>query len=163
PGDSAIQSDVLDLYDKAYELKGHEALNPDWKAPPAINWLSITARKKLSLARNVTEYRMQLNAEYPLGQDLEQAQLIRYPNEVLVDRQAGIGELNLKQYKGNADFFLGSEFRRTPNAPGLYLLVLKMRGSDPVQGWFILGKDANATGSPEVTSLKPDQVITGGQ
>jgi hypothetical protein len=160
PGDAALQADLLDLYDKAYELKGYEAISPDWKAPGAITWLAVNAKKKLYVPSDRVDYRLQLNVEYPEGEDLEQAQIIHYPDEVLIDRQAGIGQLLIEPDKAQTSFWMGADYHRAPNAPGLYLLTLKMKGGDPVHGWFLLGKDANPSGSPEITWPRPDWVFT---
>jgi hypothetical protein len=46
PGDLAIQNDVLALLDQAYELRGHEAVSPDWHMPEGITWINVNAKKR---------------------------------------------------------------------------------------------------------------------
>jgi hypothetical protein len=165
PGDEAVLSDLLELYDKAYEIKGDQAITPDWSAPKELQWFIVSSKKKYNVSNGKQEYRINVSAGYDKSQDLEQFQVVRYPNEVLIDRKAGLGEITVTPDPSPSspnclDFWAAADYHAAQNPAGLYLMTLKMKGQEEVRGWFILGKTANASESPEVLSPTPDQVLT---
>lgn len=93
------------------------------------------------------------------GATLEQLQVIRYPNEIILDKIANIGEWDITPNASETDVWAGTKQTITPTDEGLYLLNLQIKGQPMVQAWFIMA-DKNSSASPVVTSPKLGQIFT---
>ncbi len=149
PDDAGIKKDMLGLFSQAYQLRGDGAITPDYRLPREITWAAIGSRKRLKAENGEIQYRMTAWFEMALGTSIEQLRIVRYPNTVVLDRQAGVGDFTETVEAGKPALNTYSEYTNTPNAEGLYLLELTMKGAAPIQGWFILANN-NAPDSPEV-------------
>lgn len=152
PGDATIQADMLGLFDQAYALKGDSAITPDWKAPEGITWLNVSVKRRHNVESGEVIYRMSIYADLKAGAEAEQVQIIKYPGEVIVDKQGGIGSFEAGVEEGHPNFWFGQNYQHSmPHTDGLYLITLKMKGQDAVQGWFVVSK-LTASKSPAVAT-----------
>jgi hypothetical protein len=162
PYDAGIQRDLLDLYDKAYELKGFSAISPDWQAPKGVHWIGVSAKKIYQSQRGTIDYRIGLSFDHDKELDVEQARVVKYPNEVILDKERGVGDWD-ESPEGDRmlSFWIGSEYLKRSISEGLYLLEIKLKGQETVHGWFLFSR-VNATESPEVSVPTKRQVFSTG-
>ncbi len=159
PDDAGIKKDMLELFNRAYQLRGDGAITPDFKLPREVTWGTVGSRKVLRVESGETRYRVNAWFETALGSPVEQLRIVRYPNVVVLDRQAGIGEFTDGQEDGKPTLNAYSDYTNGPNPEGLYLLELTLKGGAPTQGWFIFANNTPPD-SPEVLVPVPHQVFT---
>jgi len=150
PTDPGVREDMLELYDKAYELRGYQAIPADWSAPSGITWLSVGVKKRYDPVKGNVRYRMDVYADMTKGQEVQQVQLIRFPGEVIADNSGNNGYFDASETAGIPNFWLGADYHGSPNADGMYQLNIQIKGQEMVHGWFLVSK-MNASESPVVT------------
>jgi hypothetical protein len=117
--------------------------------------------KEIQTLNGSIDDRMGFSIDHRAGTQISQLRLIHYPNRVILDKRAGIGEFADEpdpRTPGELNFWMASDYRRESNEEGLYLLDLEMKGGEKMQGWFFLSKP-NATESPEVLSPSINQAF----
>jgi hypothetical protein len=162
PGDESIQRNLLDLYDKAYEIRGDGAINPDWHAPKEILWFSIGVKKMFRPDRGLIDYRMSASLDFSKGSEIEQLRIVHFPSEVIIDKAQGIGmSFDEISPDGINGLWIGADYRKQPISEGLYLLDIKMKGKETTHGWFLLSRII-ASESPEVSVPAINQTFSTG-
>ena len=159
PDDAGIKKDMLELFHRAYQLAGDRAITPDFKLPREVTWATVGSRKRLKVATGEIGYRLNFSFDLIRDASIEQLRIVRYPNSLVVDRQAGVGYFDESLEDGKPVLSGSSEYTNTPNPEGLYLVDVKIKGGEATQGWFIFESN-NAPDSPEVTVPVLHQVFT---
>jgi hypothetical protein len=163
PNDDAIRRDLLSLFDSSYELRGNGAISPDWKLPKGVTWMSAAFKKRMNSTTGVIRHRFAMSINFAAGSDVEQVRVVRYPNQVLIDKQAGIGRVDYADEPNNErNIWVASPNQHDPVGDGLFLFDLKMSGGETLHGWFI-GSRTTPSDSPEVLSPTPNQIVTDAQ
>lgn len=161
-GDEAIQRDLLDLYDKAYELRGNSAISPDWHAPRGVIWLGVSAKKRFRPSQNAVDHRIAISMDYEKGAEIEQLRIVKYPNEVIIDKAQNIGNWSEDTNPdGTLNLWGAADYQRKLVSDGLYLIDIKLKGQETTHGWFLFSR-INATESPEATVPSINQVLSTG-
>lgn len=160
----SVQKNMLDLYSAAQKNGVLKDLEPNWKLPKEITWAGIESIRRYRVESGRVVYAINASVDVVKGATLEQLQVIRYPNQVILDKAAGIGDWSSSQ--NNDDEAInnwgGSPSTIVANEEGLYLLNIQVQGQPAVQGWFILA-NKNSSASPVMTAPKVNQVFTDDQ
>lgn len=158
PHDMSILDNVLELYRKAAQVRGNEGLPTDWYLPDEITSMRIGVRFRHEERSN---YALSVGGNTKQAKSIKQLQIIRYPDRVIIDKQAGIGEWeDTIDLEGNPDFFVKSETSRKPIIAGLYLLKLETRSGEKVDGWFLVDEHLNSTEVPVIHSPSNQEVLS---
>ena len=158
PTDPGVREDMLELYDKAYELKGYPGIPADWSAPQGVTFLSVGVKKRYDPVKGTVRYRMDVYADMSKGQEVQQVQLIRFPGEVISDNSGNLGYFEASEQDGVPNFWLGGDYHSSPNVEGMYLLNIQIKGQEMVHGWFLVSK-MNASESPVINVPTVDQTF----
>jgi hypothetical protein len=159
PNDALVKENALDLLQKSYEVPGATEFPVDWRLPDEVKYLRVTSKR---MVKDDVGYRLTVFGETVHPKMISQIQLIQYPDRVILDKQAGIGEwddqigLDPTIYQ----FHFETKKTRIPVTSGLYLLNLGFADGTQTKGWFILSDDINSTMSPSVGTPSVDQVFT---
>lgn len=147
--DPLVQSNLLALLRKAYDLQGTSGLPVDWQLPEEILRMRVGVRRGGS---EIPEYQLKIYGQIKEPGVIKQLKVRRFPNQVLADKMAGIGYWEeIPEDDGKTIHFdLNSNNSRQPIPGGLYLLDLELNNGKTVAGWFLLEDDSNATASPNV-------------
>jgi len=161
PDDPLIRDNVLALYDQAYAtLKSHQ-LTPDWHLPVEIRDMNITVRRTLE---DRVQYSIVVRASTHQPKIIKQFQIVRYPDQVLIDKEAGIGKWQENADARKSQYGFGIESNLSPEKipTGLYLLNIELDDGNKTQGWFLVDDDMNATTSPVVRNPSANEVFHAG-
>ena len=143
----AVRNNLLDLVRKtSIELKGRE-IPVDWSLPPQVRFLAITFRR-IELGSGLgTEFRLRVSGTFDQKYNLDQVQLVRFPEQVILDRKKKIGFWNTNPtQQSETHFNLERRDVSKPPESGLYLLRLKAKNEPVREGWVILDRmDAKKT------------------
>jgi hypothetical protein len=86
-------------------------------------------------------YKLSIWLNAPTDSRVAQVQLVRFPNDVILDKEAGLGFYTAdKRADGTFDLALSTAGGglREPPAEGLYLLNFRLDDGSVTQGWFVL-------------------------
>ncbi len=151
-----ILKNVLKLYKVSESEKLFTDIKPDWSLPPEIKYLTVSAARRYNSERGKVGFFMTASGQIPQANYIEQFQVIRYPNEIVLDKSANIGNWKEEHWGESLGFWTSSESKNTIIEDGLYLLNIKVKDKNPVQAWFILN-DASSSASPVINLPKTNQ------
>jgi hypothetical protein len=160
----SVQKNMLDLFSAAQKNKVFNATEPNWHLPKEITYAGVESLRRYRLESGKVVYSMNLSVDVVNGAELEQLQLIRYPNQVVLDKNANVGDWTSSvNTDGQAvNNWASTPTSISPNDEGLYLLNIQIKGQPAVQGWFILA-NKNASANPVVLAPKMNQVFSDNQ
>lgn len=143
---------------KKYQKAHGDVIPTGWSLPEEFRTLVVSQERKLKSSGNKIEHTVTYFGWMNNGQDTpEQFQLIRYPNEVLIDKEKNIGTWSLGSLENAKTFWAGSEIGSGDAKDGLYLVNIRMAGQkQQTSGWVIFSR-MKATEAPVVLSPKPLQ------
>jgi hypothetical protein len=156
------QPHLLKIHDRLMKYeKEHGPIVPlDWRAPENLFYLVPAVTRVYNPVKDRTYFNFDVFAVAKEENSVEQLQLIRYPNEVIMDRKAGIGIWDEGHLAPNSwpNFTLGTY--NLPKAPkdGLYLLNIKARNQPMIHGWFILTR-ATSSANPTIQAPSPNEKL----
>jgi hypothetical protein len=160
PDDAAIREDLLDLMDQAFAF-GAGRVPADWKLPEEITSFQVGLKRRSGEDPARASHYLFVEYDTPRPDLVERVQVIRYPDEVLIDAKGGhgarVGRATGLGRSGLRGYVLGSEGREEPLPDGLYLLNIKIGDKPAVEGWFTL--HAAASSAPEIESPARNQVF----
>jgi hypothetical protein len=156
----SVVKEVEQLLEKGFLSAGPDGLPAPWKLPQEITKLKVGIRltqKNSELVHSIKVY-----GEVKPNFKLEQVRLVRYPNEVIVDRKAGIGNWMEAPARGKRDPEFGLEVSRgqNPAAAGLYLLDAILDNGTKFDAWFFISKDMNYSKAPKLKMPKAGEVLS---
>jgi hypothetical protein len=151
PGDAALTGNLMDLLRGA--LKENDARVPtQWKLPAGVETMRFGVNHRFEPEENRIRYRLTLSGELTDAGLIEQLQVIRYPDAVVIDKQAGIGEWSDEGgLDGSAAYWAAADSSRDPIPMGLYLINVKVKGQPLVQG-YVLNSIRPSSESPVITA-----------
>jgi len=159
------QPDMIGVYDQLsrYESEKGPIVPLDWELPSEFMYVVLNISRTYNPVKDRTEFDWGLLCLLKTEKVVEQMQVIRYPNEVIFDRQAGIGTVSdgLIGKQKVPTFRIGSEEGASAPKEGLYLLNIKVKGKPMVNGWFVLNR-TTATTNVVVRSPSPHEVMRTG-
>lgn len=155
--DELMQANALALLTKANDDR-NGVLPADWSLPPGVSELRYSVTRKED-SDNLT-FKIRLRIHVASMDTLQQVQLIRYRNDIVLDMKAGIGELDSEADDGG--FSMGLQIEEaTPPADGLYLLRFVLKDGTRREGWFI-ASDLISSATPLVDAPLRGQVFKHG-
>lgn len=138
-GNKAIEKNALELLDLAHKERGQKRIPVDWKLPKDIDYLKVGFRTQYNKAADYTGYKIDVVGLTEEPENLEQLRIVKYPNQIIIDKIKGIGSFDSWKNEDDRGFYLGRRFE-SPKFDGLYLIQIKLKGQDLVNGWFISSK-----------------------
>jgi hypothetical protein len=127
---------------REWEAKNGEVVPLDWRLPDGFVTLVLTLNRSYDVSTD--RVRFGLGAYGVLDQpiEIEQFKISKYSGDTIIDKEASIGswDYNLKSSLGQPAFSASSMIHSspTPVPDGLYLLTIKVKGQNAVNGWFFL-------------------------
>lgn len=157
--DDAIRANALALLQEAYA--GNRGRVPsDWKLPGDITALRLGVVRRART--DVVEYTVRLAGDMRRHGVITQLQLMRHPHEVIVDKQAGIGEWEETDGEnGGVEFELSAPCMPLAIPDGLYRITMVLHDGTRTEGHIILS-DVVATQAPRVLSPSPGERVAAG-
>ncbi len=152
------RENLFGLLAATYQARGYEGIPADWKLPPEITKMKIVVNRIL---RDLPRYSFRVQGETAAIGTIRQLRVTRYPDQVVLDRKAGLGEWEERLNEdGDAEYELCGARTQAPVAAGLYLLRIELASGSAVDGWFILDPEVNSTESPALSSPSYGQQFT---
>lgn len=148
---------------KEYAKTHGEVVPTGWSLPEDFKFLVFSQERKLKVPKNQVEYVLSFFGWMQEGKAVpESIQLIRYPNEVLIDKEKSIGSWwgeGTMEGETTKTFHSDTAITNAPSKEGLYLINIKMPNQKEfTKGWVIVSQMA-ATDAPLVQSPQPGQVF----
>ncbi len=135
--DETAQKNGLALLEQAYRLRGGNGIPVDWKLPAEITKMKVTL--SYYKRENGDDYALKVSGNTQTQGVIKQLKVTRYPDHVLLDKQANIGEWEDKVDPGDGPYFeLDGPRKAKPVEDGLYLLHLELAGGAVTEGWFLV-------------------------
>ena len=134
---------------REFQRKNGAVLPVGWELPDEIDTIVFTVDRKQRPA-NQTQFVFGswIALEKPIS--IDQMQVIKYPNEVILDKVKKIGNWDGGNGPGDTSHFsFFTQGQDSPMREGLYLLKLKLTGQPEVNGWFFINH-ADASASPVI-------------
>jgi hypothetical protein len=152
---------LFGIYDqlKSYWAKNGPIVPLDWSLPEEFRYFVVEPLRRYYSETGKTRFQLTLFSWLSDVQLVEQVQIIRYPNEVILDRQAGIGSWggHSDQDSKDGQISANTSYTDTPPRDGLYLINVKVKDKPMVNGWFVLSRTALSS-TPVVQSPMPNEV-----
>lgn len=156
--DTIVRKNALDLLAKADdETRGN--LPVDWTLPAGVSDMKFTQSLKQEPDGYI--YKVQIRADIVERDMVQQVQVARFPDVVILDRQAGMGEFSTGPEDVGFSFDLEREMSEAL-ADGLYLLRLELKDGTRSEGWFIIS-DLAATTTPRLDAPAVGQTFDHGR
>jgi hypothetical protein len=148
--DALVRENALELLEKGYESQAG-VLPTDWKLPAGFEGMSY---KQIRVANPEDgHFSFLLSGRMDDPKRVDGLELRRWPDEVLLDKRAGIGKwASMRDDDGLHYFALEIEDRDALPAPGLFTMRLSLVDGTVVNGWFIVDR---LTSSETPTMIAP--------
>jgi hypothetical protein len=152
--DERVTKNLLELLDASFEALKGKPLPVDFALPKELLRLEVATKRRENVHTGKLLYQLEVGAEYLKG-TLEQVRIERFPNGLMLDWRARLGEFDtFVSENGNDELWAAAECTPKPPPAGLYLLTVKLKGADEVKGWFAL-YDHGSSASPVMTAPAP--------
>ncbi len=146
--DGDVRENALGLWNQALLANPNSKIPVDWHLPAEVS--KMVVNEIFANNADSDSYELRIKGQITQVGILEQLQLIKYPNEVVLDKKASIGKW--EEYSDAEDgpvFELHRKRMRTPPADGLYLLNIVTTEGKKTEGWFILS-NLTSTTAPKI-------------
>lgn len=154
-----VRSNALELWKQTLVQHPNERQHADWSLPADVT--KMVVNEIYAVRPDDDGYEMRVKGELAKSGAMTQLQLIRYPNEVILDKNAGIGRYTETIVTGKVTYELKRDRQRHPFAEGLYLLNITTADGKLTQGWFIMAGLA-ATAAPKIQTPTQGETFTTG-
>lgn len=146
--DSVVRQNALDLLAKAAEeTQGNLPVN--WTPPPGVSDLKFT--QSLKQEPDGLVHKIKIRGDLAAVDTLKQVQVVRFPDLVVLDRQAGLGEYSTSpEAEGAFSFDLEREMPAALQED-LYIVRFELKDGTQSEGWFIVD-DLAASTTPNLIS-----------
>lgn len=156
--DEAI-ANITDLMTKA-QRNGAE-FDPGWHMPKEFKRTRITQGVIQRPEFQRIRYRLRFSTVVPRKGMVTQLQVARYPNDIVIDSKAGLGDYEENPDGGEINIYAATDTQAQPFKAGLYLLNIDLTDGRQVRGWFVVdGRVPNT--APTVLTPTPNQVLPTG-
>jgi hypothetical protein len=146
-----VKDNALKLLDRVYNENCDYRFPVDWKLPPLVKGLYMDVGRKAE--PDGLFYKTKISGHLNDPDAIQQIVVKRYPDNVIADKQAGIGEweLDIDDKDPSNIYFEISTSDSVPLRPGLYLVDISTKDNVRTEGWFIVS-DQISSASPVVHS-----------
>lgn len=158
----SVKRNALQLLESAYAKYPDRKIETDWQLPTEVRKLKFTQRR--ATHGDHSDYALKIAGNTAERNVIKQIQVVKYPNKVVLDKQAQLGEWEetLEENPQEGIYFeLDGPSLEVPAAEGLYLVHLETNNGSKVDGWFILS-DLASSKSPAVQVPAPNEIFTTG-
>lgn len=154
--DATVRQNALELLGKAYGENAGK-LPADWRLPAGVTNFKFKQMRK-EQAEGI-EYNHSLSLNAPTTEVIQNLRLVRFPDTVVLDRDANIGFWEVDQEDdGTWTATMSADERREPLADGLYLFTIVLKNGTRTDGWFPLANLVSSA-SPKVSSPAVGETI----
>lgn len=159
PNDPQVKENVFAVLQKAYEIGGKGAVPVDWSLPDDITSFKASVR---ITEKDEPQYFFKIYGNTVKGKYIKQLKVTRFPNQVILDKEAGVGEWEEERNNKEPDFGFQTAKSRQAIPGGLYSFYLEMADGQFTDGWFLMEDDINSTATPRVTVPASNEVFQTG-
>ena len=146
--DEDVRENAMALWKQTLVNHPNERQHADWVLPADVT--KMVVNEIYSVRPDDDGYEMRIKGQLAKSGAMTQLQLIRYPNEIVLDKNAGTGRYSETIEDGKVIFELKRNRQtRHPLTEGLYLLNISTSDGKLTQGWFIMANLA-ATATPKI-------------
>lgn len=143
-----VRANAMELWKQTLVQHPNERQHADWSLPADVT--KMVVNEIYSVRPDDDGYEMRVKGDLAKSGALTQLQLIRYPSEVILDKNAGVGRYTETiNGQGKVTYELKRDRQRHELAEGLYLLNITTSDGKLTQGWFIMANLA-ATAAPRI-------------
>ena len=146
--DLAVRQNAFALLAKAYEVNGGN-IPVDWHLPEGVREFKVNHVRKED-AEGVV-YKLSLSVSVPEKDTLTQLQLVHFPDQVVLDKSAGVGTWEVEADEGQFKIDFQTRTQAAPLADGLYMLQFGFKDGRRASGWFLLS-DLTSTATPRIAA-----------
>lgn len=159
--DPVVRENAVQLFQAGVSASQGE-IPANWTLPEGIEDMKVGVRYRTRAERS--DYKLKVHGNLKKLGVLKQLQVVQFPNTVVMDKAAGIGEYveQKDEFDGTPYYDLGSEGQKRPFETGLYLINIETASGEKVQGYFILTSDLNVAEAPYVKSPSEGQTFVNG-
>lgn len=144
-----IVGQVASLFKSARSSKMRSDFSQNFQLPKDVTYLDLEIQRRYRTDKGEVVFALNASIGINKQADLEQLQVIRYPDEVMLDKAAGIGNMHPEESDTEKELWMGGNESTTPVQEGLFLINLKLKGEAMVRGYVIM-VNKNASASPVV-------------
>lgn len=156
--DPLFVNNASQLLEKAYEAKRDGRLPADIALPDGVTAVKVGEIYRERFEQK-PQWRIRLGGDIKQQDFVQQIRIVRYPNEVIMDKNAGVGAFESDARNGGFYFNATSDLKPTPFQDGLYLFDIATADGQNKQGWFILS-DLAVNTAPKVLAPKPHDALS---
>lgn len=131
--DPSVVKNMTDLLDK-YVLENKRYPKPNFATNSVTDFLYMNSNILKRYDDQQVRYNFAIGAHLTVPLAVQSMQLVRYPKEVIIDTEAGIGEFENE----DVDAYAWSEQQSSEPKLGLYTLTIKYKDQPTLNAWFIL-------------------------
>lgn len=143
--DPSVVKNMTDLLDK-YVLENKRYPKPNFATNPVTDFLYMNSNILKRYDDQQVRYNFAVGAHLTVPQAVQSIQLVRYPSEVVIDTEAGIGDFENE----DVDAYAWSEQQSSEPKLGLYTLTIKYKDQPTLNGWFILTHRNQGDRTPQI-------------
>jgi len=149
--ESEVKDNALKLLERAYNENCGYNFPVDWKLPSLVKGLYMNLHRKME--PDGLSYKTKISGHLRDPEAIQQIQVKRYPNTIIADKQAGIGEweLDIDPKDPSNIYFEIATKGSVAETPGLYLIDITTKDNVVTNGWFVL-TDQFSSASPVIHS-----------
>lgn len=152
--DPVIVKNLTDLLDK-YVVENKRYPTPNYKTNPGTGFLFMSSHLLKRYDDQQVRYYFAVGANLTEAGAVQSIQFVRYPNEVMIDTQAGVGKF---EGADGVDPYAWGDQKTTEPKLGLYNIVLKYKNQPPLNAWVILTHRNQANDTPQINTPSLKQV-----
>jgi hypothetical protein len=160
--DDISNENALALWDHASKDCGKSNEGVNGKLPSELSFLQINSRRTDKDGKVTYALSVMGDGSFKA---IEQLQLIRFPNRVLIDKRAGVFEklsdFGVRRQGLDVRFYYQSKGESRPVEDGLYFLTAEYDGGKRIERWFILSHSAPET-SPQINIVGENESALSG-
>ncbi len=159
---NAIKKNMLGLYTAAARNGLLKNVKLNWLLPKELTYAGFESTRRYRVENGKVVYYFALSVGVQSETELEQLQIIRYPDHVILDRAAQIGKWEITSDSKETHFYANSPQTSSPNEEGLYFFNIKVKDQPMVQAWFIFA-NKNSSATPIINNPKSAQTLSDGR
>lgn len=146
--DLQVKENVFSLLRASSDYRKQEGIPADWRLPDEILKMNVGIR---FVQKSEARYLLAIQGDVVKPGLFKQLKLTRFPDQVVLDKQAGIGRWEEQTYADRKpEYGFYSEKSREPVPGGLYILRVELQNGKSVDGWFLIDDGRNSTAAARI-------------
>lgn len=153
--DPVIVKNLTGLYDK-WVVEHQKAPQPKIQLSPNIDYMYFESALIKRYDKQQTAYQLSMGLGFTDASRIESMQLMRYPNEILIDTDRKIGDFY--GLDGNEPTVMAEQTDDMPKL-GLYTIRIKAQNQPAIEAWVLVTNRSTSNGTPLITQPVVKQVF----